>query len=134
MPSEVRPRSERNAGKRWSTLDKRDLTEALARGDSIAYAATFLLRSIGEVAKMAAELGLLTKAGAKYTIDLYYDDADGGGIELELAREHRLDVARALHVLMCAQHPGRQVLLRQGAQVLRRSDQALADLESPQGL
>ena len=53
---------------------------------------------------------------------------------LELAREYRLDVARALHVLMCAQHPGRQVLLRQGTQVLRRSDEALLDLDAPKGL
>ncbi len=133
MPAAVKP-SERNAGKRWSTRDKRDLEVTLARGDTLEEAARYLLRPIGEVAKMAAELGLLAKSGAKYTIDLYYDDADGGGIELELAREYRLDVARALHVLMCAQHPGRQVLLRQGTQVLRRSDEALLDLESPKRL
>jgi hypothetical protein len=34
MPAAVKP-SERNAGKRWSTLDKRDLADALARGDSL---------------------------------------------------------------------------------------------------
>jgi hypothetical protein len=118
--SEVKPRSEHNAGKRWSTLDKRDLADALDRGDSIADAASFMLRPVDEIARKAAELGLLTKSG-KYTIDLYYDDGDGGGVEQELAREDRLDVARALHELMCAQYPGRQVLLRQGAQVLRRS-------------
>jgi hypothetical protein len=112
--------SERNAGKRWSTRDKRDLADALAHGDSIADAAGYLLRPVGDVARMAAELGLLTKSWGKYTIDLYYDDADGGGFEPELAREDRLDVARALHELMCPQYPGRQVLLRQGAQVLRR--------------
>lgn len=67
---------------------------------------------------MAAELRLLTKSWGKYTIDLYCDDADGGGIEKDLAREG--PPARALHELLCAQYPGRQVLLRQGAQVLRR--------------
>jgi hypothetical protein len=49
MPSEVKPRSERNAGKRWSTLDKRDLTDALARGDSLTDAASFLLRPVDVV-------------------------------------------------------------------------------------
>ena len=104
MPSEARSRSERNAGKRWSTLDKRDLTDALARGDSIAYAATFLLRPIDEVARKAAELGLLTKSWGKYTIDLYYDDADGGGIEQELAREDRLDVSHGRCMNSCARN------------------------------
>ena len=53
---------------------------------------------------MAAELRLLTKSWGKYTIDLYCDDADGGGIEKDLAREG--PPARALHELLCAQYPG----------------------------
>lgn len=60
----------KNDGKRWSTRDKQDLAAALARGESIVEAANFLLRPVGEVARMAAELGLLAD-GSKYSLGKY---------------------------------------------------------------
>jgi len=112
---------ERNAGKRWSARDKRDLADALARGDSVEEAASFLLRSVGEVAGMAAELGLLLDKG-KYSIVLFHEGGEDAGIEMELARESRPDIARFLYGLMCAQYPGRLVILCKEAQILQRSD------------
>ncbi|MGC2527607.1 MAG: hypothetical protein WA639_07655 [Candidatus Acidiferrum sp.] len=97
-----------------------DLADALARGGSIEEAAKFLLRSIGEVARMAAELGLLAQKGT-YSIVLFREGEDAGQ-EMELARESRLDVARTLYEVMCAQYPGRLVMLCNEAQILRRSD------------
>ena len=111
---------ERNAGKRWSARDKRDLPDALARGDSIEEAASFLLRSVGEVAGMAAELGLLIDKG-KYSIVLFHESGEDAGIEMELARESRLDIARFLYGLMRAQYPGRLVILCNKAQMLQQS-------------
>ena len=42
---------------------------------------------------------------------------------MEFARESRLDVARFLYRLMCEQYPGRLIMLRSKARILRRSDQ-----------
>ncbi len=52
-----------NDGKNWSALDERDLADVLKDGGSIEEAATFLCRAgtVGEVARKAAELGLLTQ-------------------------------------------------------------------------
>lgn len=121
MPAPVKP-SERNAGKRWSTRDKRDLTDALSRGENIEEAASYLLRPVGEVARMAAELGSLTALPARYTIVLFKEGGEGAGVDMELAHENRLEVARTLYEIMCRQYPGRLVMLCHKAQVLRRSD------------
>ena len=61
---------DKNDGKKWSTRDKRDLAETLARSDSIEEAAKFLLRRVGEVVRTAAELGLLAD-GCKYSLGKY---------------------------------------------------------------
>jgi hypothetical protein len=47
-----------NAGREWSEMDIRDLHQCIKTGDSAAQTATFLRRTIGEVSKKAAELGL----------------------------------------------------------------------------
>jgi hypothetical protein len=79
-----------NDGKKWSTLDKRDLADVLKGGGDIEEAATFLCRAgtVGEVAHTAAELGLLTDADAKYSVELF---SDLGGLERELARKDQLE-------------------------------------------
>jgi len=123
VPTEVKP-SERNAGKRWSTRDKRDLAETLARGESLEAAAGYLLRPISEAARMAAELGLLTGAGGRFHVIIYKQGGERAGIEMELARDDRLDEARLLYRLMCGQYPGRLVMLCNKAQILARSDRA----------
>lgn len=119
---------ERNAGKRWSTRDKRDLADAIGRGDSIEEAATFLLRSVGEVARMAAELGLLGDGGT-YSIILFRQGGESGGQERELGQRHRLNDARTLYELLCLQYPGRLIMLCSKAQILRRSDRPSCDGE-----
>ena len=115
--------SNKNDGKKWSTRDRRDLAEALSRGDGIENAAKFLLRSgtIGDVARMAAELGLLLDGG-KYSIVLFREGGEEAGHEKELGQRQRLDDARTLYELMCVQYPGRLVMLCNKAQILRRSD------------
>jgi hypothetical protein len=54
-------------GKEWSAHDERDLADVLKAGGSIEEAATFLCRAgtPGEVARKAAELGLLTRTEQK---------------------------------------------------------------------
>jgi hypothetical protein len=54
---------DKNDGKEWSTLDECDLADVLKRGGSIEEAAAFLCRAgtVSEVARKAAELGLLTQ-------------------------------------------------------------------------
>ena len=47
-----------NAGREWSEMDIMDLHQCIKTGDSAAQTATFLRRTIGEVSKKAAELGL----------------------------------------------------------------------------
>ncbi len=115
-------RAARNAGKKWSSRDKADLTAALHRGDTLQTAARWLLRPISETVRMAVELGLLVKPGGRYSIDLYKDDADGDSIETPLATENNLEAARWLHGVLCAQYPGHQVLLRHRVQVIARND------------
>jgi hypothetical protein len=85
-------------------------------------AATFLCRAgtVGEVARTAAKLGLLTDADGKYCIELF---SDLGGIERELARKDQLELARSLCKLMVAEYPGRLVMLCDGGRVPARSDQ-----------
>jgi hypothetical protein len=114
---------DKNDGKKWSTRDKRDLADAVSRDDTTEEAAKFLLRSgtVGEVARMAAESGLLTGGGA-YSIVLFREGGEGAGHEMELAREARFDVARTLYEMMCAQYLGRLVMLCNKAQILRRND------------
>ncbi len=74
----------KNDGKRWSTRDKRDLADALGRGDTTEQAANFLLRSgtVGEVARIAAELGLLGDGGT-YSIVLFREGGEDAGCEME---------------------------------------------------
>jgi hypothetical protein len=112
-----------NDGKKWSTLDKRDLAEVLKGGGDIEEAATFLCRAgtVGEVAHTAAELGLLTDADAKYSVELF---SDLGGLERELARKDQLELARSLYKLMVEEYRGRLVMLCDGGRVLARSDQS----------
>ena len=47
-----------NAGREWSEMDIIDLRQCIKTGDSAVQTATFLRRTIGEVSKKAAELGL----------------------------------------------------------------------------
>ncbi len=56
---------DKNDGKEWSDMDLADLTDALARGKSIAEAAAFLCRSgsVDDVARKAIELHLPDKFG-----------------------------------------------------------------------
>jgi hypothetical protein len=73
---------------------------------------------------MAGELELDHQRG-RYSIELFREGGEGEGIETELARENRLDVAHTLYELMCTQHPGRLVMLCNKAQVVRRSDRGV---------
>lgn len=61
-------------------------------------------------------------AMTEYTVELFYEGGEGKGIEAELAREEKLDVARAIYRKMCRQYPGRLVMLCDRARVLARSD------------
>ena len=114
---------DKNDGKPWSTRDKRDLRDALSRGDTIEEAAKFLLRSgtVGDVARMAAQLGLGYQSG-RYSIELFREGGEGAGREMILARETRLDIVRTLFDLMCTRFPGRLIMLCDGGRILRRSD------------
>jgi hypothetical protein len=55
-------------------------------------------------------------------IELFRDGWEGAGTEAELAHDDRLTIARTLYKLMVAQHPGRLVMLCDGACMLARSD------------
>ncbi len=70
---------------------------------------------------MVAELELDYRRG-RYSIELFREAGESAGIEMELARETRLDVARTLFDLMCAQFAGRLVILCDGGRILQRSD------------
>jgi hypothetical protein len=106
-----------------STLDRRGLADAFKDGGNIEEAATFLCRAgtVGEFASTAADLGLLTDADAKYSIELF---SGLGGLERELARKDKLDIARSLYKLMVAEYPRRLIMLCDGGRVLARSDQS----------
>lgn len=103
--------------------DKRDLADALSRGDTIEEAARYLLRSgtVGDVARIAGELELDYNNG-RYSIELFREGGEGAGREMILARETRLDVARGLFYVMCAQFSGCLIMLCDGGRILRRSD------------
>lgn len=58
----------------------------------------------------------------EYTVELFHKGGEGAGIEAELAREEKLDVARRIYRWACAQYPGRLVMLCDRARVLARSD------------
>ena len=57
-----------------------------------------------------------------YAVVLFNEGGESGGIEMELARETRLDVADTLYEIMCWQFPGRLVMLYDKEQIVRRSD------------
>lgn len=63
-------------GKKWSTRDRRDLADVLARGESIEETAKFLLRPVGEEVRTAAELRLLADGG-KYSLGKRIDATVG---------------------------------------------------------
>ena len=58
----------------------------------------------------------------KYSIQLFKIGGERAGIETILARHDQLKTARTLYQLKVAQHPGRLIVLCEGASVLARSD------------
>ena len=56
-----------------------------------------------------------------YAVVLFNLGGEGAGIDVELAHESRLDVARTLYEIMCLQYPGRLVMLYDKAQIYGRA-------------
>ena len=110
---------ERNAGKRWSTRDKRDLADAIGRGDR-SRKPHIVFAALGRRSCPHGR-GIRTAARAGQTFDRpAHEGGEDAGIEMELAS--RLDVARCSTKIMCAQYCGRLVVLCNKAQILKRSD------------
>jgi hypothetical protein len=59
---------------------------------------------------------------AKYSIELFKPGGEGAGIEEILDRHADLKTARSIYRTYIGQHPGRLVMLCDGARVLARSD------------
>jgi hypothetical protein len=59
----------------------------------------------------------------KYTVELFRDDGERAGIERVLVQHHNLATSRALYKAAVKNNPERLVILRDGSQILERSDQ-----------
>jgi hypothetical protein len=59
----------------------------------------------------------------RYWIALFKEGGEGAGIERELGRDDRLDVARSKYEQIVSMYPTRLVMLCERATVLARSDQ-----------
>ena len=57
----------------------------------------------------------------EYTVELFHVGGEGKGVEAELAREDKLNLARRIYRWACSQYPGRLVMLCDRARVLARS-------------
>jgi hypothetical protein len=62
----------------------------------------------------------------RYWVALFNMGGEGAGIERELAREPRLEVARSRYLESLAKYPSRLVMLCDSATVLARSDRSPA--------
>ncbi len=58
----------------------------------------------------------------KYSIELLRDGSEGTGIQIVLAREDNLQVARTLYSVIADKYPDRLVMLCDRARVLARND------------
>jgi hypothetical protein len=59
---------------------------------------------------------------AKYSIELFRQGSEGAGIEEILDRHADLKIARSIYRTCVEEHPGRLIMLCDGARVLARSD------------
>jgi hypothetical protein len=60
----------------------------------------------------------------RYWVALFNRDGEGAGVERELARELRLEVARSKYMESLARYPSRLVMLCDRATVLARNDRS----------
>jgi len=67
----------------------------------------------------------------KYTVELLRDDGERAGIERVLVQHHNLATSRALYKAAVKNNPERLVILRDGSQILERSDQPETTPQTP---
>jgi hypothetical protein len=75
----------------------------------------------GPIKMRCAELKAMDEG--RYWIALFKEGGEGAGIEHELGRDDRLDVARSKYEQIVSMYPTRLVMLCERAIVLARSDQ-----------